>query len=68
MILSVDKDVNHILLMEVQFVAFLKLSLATYFLKKDLKIYMVSQAPVAHACNPSYSGGRDQENHGLKPA
>jgi hypothetical protein len=54
--------------MEVQFVAFLKLSLATYFLKKALKIYMVSQAPVAHACNPSYSGGRDQENHGLKPA
>jgi hypothetical protein len=25
------------------------------------------QAPVAHACNPSYSGGRDQEDHGLKP-
>jgi hypothetical protein len=24
--------------------------------------------PVAHACNPSYSGGRDQEDHGLKPA
>jgi hypothetical protein len=23
---------------------------------------------VAHACNPSYSGGRDQEAHGLKPA
>jgi hypothetical protein len=23
---------------------------------------------VAHACNPSYSGGRDQEGHGLKPA
>jgi hypothetical protein len=27
-----------------------------------------SQAPVAHACNPSYSGGRGQENHGSKPA
>jgi hypothetical protein len=25
-----------------------------------------SRAPVAHACNPSYSGGRDQEDHGLK--
>jgi hypothetical protein len=25
-----------------------------------------SQAPVAHACNPSYSGHRDQENHGSK--
>jgi hypothetical protein len=27
-----------------------------------------SQALVAHACNPGYSGGRDQEDHGLKPA
>jgi hypothetical protein len=26
------------------------------------------QAPVAHACNPSYSGGRDQEDRGSKPA
>jgi hypothetical protein len=26
-----------------------------------------SQAPVALSCNPSYSGGRDQE-HGLKTA
>jgi hypothetical protein len=24
--------------------------------------------PVAQAYNPSYSGGRDQEDHGLKPA
>jgi hypothetical protein len=24
-------------------------------------------ALVAHACNLSYSGGRDQEDHGLKP-
>jgi ribosomal protein L44E len=24
--------------------------------------------PVAHTCNPSYSGGRDQEDHGLKSA
>jgi hypothetical protein len=23
-------------------------------------------APVAHTCNPSYSGGRDQEDHSLK--
>jgi hypothetical protein len=23
---------------------------------------------VAHACNPSYSGGRDQEDCGSKPA
>jgi hypothetical protein len=27
-----------------------------------------SQAPVAQACNPSYSGGRDLEECGLKPA
>jgi hypothetical protein len=27
----------------------------------------MSQVLVAHACNPSYSGGRDQEDHGLKP-
>jgi hypothetical protein len=26
------------------------------------------QAPVAHTCNPSYSGDRDQEDRGLKPA
>jgi hypothetical protein len=25
-------------------------------------------ALLAHACNPSYSGGRDQEDHGSKPA
>jgi hypothetical protein len=24
--------------------------------------------PVAHSCNPSYSGGRDEEDHGSKPA
>jgi hypothetical protein len=23
---------------------------------------------VTHTCNPSYSGGRDQEDHGSKPA
>jgi hypothetical protein len=27
-----------------------------------------SWAPVAHTCNPSYSGGRDQEDRGSKPA
>jgi hypothetical protein len=25
-------------------------------------------AHVALPCNPSYSGGRDQEDHGLRPA
>jgi hypothetical protein len=28
----------------------------------------MSWAPVAHTCNPSYSGGRDQDDDGLKPA
>jgi hypothetical protein len=28
----------------------------------------LSQALVAHACNPSYSAGRDLEDLGLKPA
>jgi hypothetical protein len=32
-----------------------------------IKTY-TSQVPVAHACNPSYSGAGDQEDHGLKPA
>jgi hypothetical protein len=27
-----------------------------------------SGEPVAHTYNPSYSGGRDQEDHGSKPA
>jgi hypothetical protein len=28
----------------------------------------LGQVPVAHTCNPSYSGGRDQEDLGSKPA
>jgi hypothetical protein len=28
----------------------------------------MSQVPFAHACNPSYSGGRDQEDHSSKLA
>jgi hypothetical protein len=27
-----------------------------------------NQALVAQACNPSYSGGREQKDHSLKPA
>jgi hypothetical protein len=27
-----------------------------------------SQALVAHACNPTYKGDRDQEDHSSKPA
>jgi hypothetical protein len=33
-----------------------------------LKLVGRSQVLVAHACNPNYSGGRDQEVLGLKPA
>jgi hypothetical protein len=28
----------------------------------------INLAPVAHSYNPSYSGGRDQEDHSSKPA
>jgi hypothetical protein len=28
----------------------------------------VNRAPVAHTCDPSYSGGRDWEDGGSKPA
>jgi hypothetical protein len=35
----------------------------------DIKINIKrSRAPVAHTYNPSYSEGRDQEDHGSKPA
>jgi hypothetical protein len=33
-------------------------------MKKDISCW----APVAHACNTSYSGGRDQEDQGSNPA
>jgi hypothetical protein len=29
---------------------------------------LLKPIPVAHACNPIYSGGRDQEDSGSKPA
>jgi hypothetical protein len=32
------------------------------------KIQSMSRVLVAHTCNPSYSGSRDQEDLGLKPA
>jgi hypothetical protein len=36
-------------------------------MKNGFQRSQLCQAPVAHACNPSYSGGRDQEHLGLKP-
>jgi hypothetical protein len=36
--------------------------------KNTHKIYAQSWAEVLHAYNPSYLGGRDQKDHGVKPA
>jgi hypothetical protein len=33
-----------------------------------VKVLLANWAPVAHACNSSYSGGKDQENHSSKSA
>jgi hypothetical protein len=42
----------------------------TYFFSSISSLLKVgsSQVLVAHACNPSYSEGRDQEDPGSKPA
>jgi hypothetical protein len=37
-------------------------------LSQKLKKKLAEGQWLAHTCNPSYSGGRDQEDHGLKPA
>jgi hypothetical protein len=37
-------------------------------INKLSKIAGYIHALVAHVCNTSYSGGRDQEDHGSKPA
>jgi hypothetical protein len=46
---------------------------ALFFLNKHTKLSKSlrthrSQVPLAHVYNPSYSGGRDQEDQGSKPA
>jgi hypothetical protein len=38
------------------------------FKPKYYKKSTVGWAPMAHACNPSYSGRREQEDHSSKPA
>jgi hypothetical protein len=43
----------------------LSLVISSLSLKKN---YFFSLAPVAHACNPKYSGDRDREESGQKPA
>jgi hypothetical protein len=39
-----------------------------YVIHFEVKDNGASWALVAHICNPSYSGGRDQEDYGLKKA
>jgi hypothetical protein len=38
------------------------------YVSQDRKYIFFCLVPVAHTCNPSYSGGRDQEDCGSKPA
>jgi hypothetical protein len=40
----------------------------SYFKSMGQKFFKLSQVLVAQACYPSYSGGREQEDHGSKPA
>jgi hypothetical protein len=37
------------------------------FLLNNYVLKIMSQVLVAHACNPSYLGGGEQEDHGSKP-
>jgi hypothetical protein len=41
---------------------------ALWRLKQEDQDLEVSQAPVVYTSNPSYLGGRDQEDQSLKPA
>jgi hypothetical protein len=41
---------------------------STFLEKRENMRKNLQRAPVAHICNPSYSGGRDQEDCGSKPA
>jgi hypothetical protein len=45
-----------------------EMGFADSFLGKRFFLKMSCRAPVPHACNPSYLGGRDQEDRGSKPA
>jgi hypothetical protein len=44
------------------------ISVPWYILQKNESISLHKNLLVAHACNPSNSEGRDQEDHGLKSA
>jgi hypothetical protein len=41
---------------------------SSYVWKKTPQTHAASRVSVAHTCNPSYLGGRDQEDRGSKPA
>jgi hypothetical protein len=51
--------------METSSVSHSRADLPGWGLSSDLR---GSRVPVVHAYNPSYSGGRDQKDHGSKPA
>jgi hypothetical protein len=40
---------------------------STWEVEEENQEFEASQASMAHTCNPSYPGGRDQEDHGSKP-
>jgi hypothetical protein len=44
------------------------ITLYIYFCRQISQKNFYSLVWVAHACNPSYIGGRDQKDGGLKPA
>jgi hypothetical protein len=44
------------------------MQIAVEICERTFKKFEVSWTPVVHTCNPSYSGGRDQEDHSSKPA
>jgi hypothetical protein len=46
----------------------LKHTQTNYFMENEYIKAMLRWRPVAHVCHPSYSGGRDQEECGSKPA
>jgi hypothetical protein len=60
---ALDFNLLSISIKEIQVKIILK-AIFTYLLNKKK---MFAWAPVAHTYNPSYLGGRDQENQSLKP-
>jgi hypothetical protein len=65
---------KHILLFGTAYQPLIKLFMHTAYRQQELSVAIIilknmhCRAPVAHTCNPRYSGGTDQKDHGLKPA